>query len=167
VRTREASQGKNEFGVGCRDTQLQTDELLRACVDNLLSWDDESARSGTSLGWRVCRSVDWQHVHTAVHWRIDRTWAADARKTAEPAFMNVPIVRRVVMAALGRQPRRRAEQPARCIWTPCIARQAWLTGGAAVSAAGEGRAEGEHWSTFSCRSCHLSVVCHFKIDIDF
>jgi len=46
----EAFRGRNEFGMGGRDTQLTTDESLRACVDNLLSWDDESARSGTSLG---------------------------------------------------------------------------------------------------------------------
>jgi len=41
--------GRNEFKVGCRDTQLTTDELPRVCVDNLSSWDDKSALSGT--GW--------------------------------------------------------------------------------------------------------------------
>jgi len=35
--------------MGCRDTHLTTDESLRACVDNFLSSDDESAQSGTSL----------------------------------------------------------------------------------------------------------------------
>jgi len=35
-------------------------------VYNLLSSDDESARSDTSLGWLVCKNVDWQHVHVAV-----------------------------------------------------------------------------------------------------
>jgi len=84
--------------------------------------------------------------------------AADARGTAQPAFMNVPIGRRVVMAALGRQPQRRAEQPARCMWTPRIARQAWLAGGAAVGAVGQGRAEGEYSSTFSCHVACLDVL---------
>jgi len=67
MRTGEAFRGRNEFRMGCRDTQLTTDESLRACVDNLLSSDDESARSGTSLGWLVCRSVEWQHVHVGAH----------------------------------------------------------------------------------------------------
>ena len=67
--------------------------------------------------------------------------------------MNVPFGQGVVMAALGRQPRRRWSTG---IWTPCIARQAWLADAAAVRAAGEGRGEGEHSSTFLCRSC---VVC--------
>jgi len=61
------------------------------------------------------------------------------------------LPRRVVMAALGHPPLRRAEQPARCCWTPRIIRQAWLAGGEAFSAAGEGQAEGEHSSAFSCR----------------
>ena len=119
MRTGEAFRGRNEFWVGCRDTQLTTDESSRACVDNLLSWDDESARSGTSLGWRVCRSVDWQHVHID---ESTRAWAADARGSVDPALMNVPIGRKVV-AALGCQlgPRRQAEQVSRCIWTPRIA----------------------------------------------
>jgi len=48
--------------------------------------------------------------------------------------MNVPFGRRVVMAALGRQPRRRRK------WrlTPRIARLAWFADGAAVDAAEEG-----------------------------
>ena len=50
MRTSETFRGKKEFGMGCRDTQLITDELLRACVDILLSWDDELAQSCTSLG---------------------------------------------------------------------------------------------------------------------
>ena len=50
MRTSEDFWGRNEFGLECRDTQLTSDETLRACVDNLLCWDDESARSGTSLG---------------------------------------------------------------------------------------------------------------------
>ena len=62
MRTSEAFRGRKEFGMGSRDTQLTTDESLRACVDILLSWDDELEQSGTSLGWQVCRSVDWQHV---------------------------------------------------------------------------------------------------------
>jgi len=49
----------------------------------------------------------------------------------------------------------RAEQPVGCIWTSRIARQAWLAGGAAIGAAREGRAEGEHSSTFWCRSSHV------------
>jgi len=68
----------------------------------------------------------------------DRAWAADARGTAEPAFKNVPTGQRVVMVALGRQQRRRAEQPARCSWTPRISQKVWLAGVAAVGAAGEG-----------------------------
>jgi len=63
MRTSEAFRGRKEVGMGCRDTQLTNDESLRACVDILLSWDDELAQSGTSLGWQVCKSVDWQHVH--------------------------------------------------------------------------------------------------------
>jgi hypothetical protein len=59
--------------------------------------------------------------------------------------------RRVVMAALGRLSLRREEQPARCSWTLHIVRQAWLAGGEAFGAAGEGRAEGEHSSAFSSR----------------
>ena len=59
--------------------------------------------------------------------------------------------RTVVMEALGRLPLRRAEQPVRCSWTPHIIRQAWLAGGEAFGAAGEGRAEGEHSSAFSSR----------------
>jgi len=50
MRTSEAFWGRKEFGMGCRDIQLITDESLRACVDNLLSSDDESEQSGTSLG---------------------------------------------------------------------------------------------------------------------
>jgi len=57
--------------------------------------------------------------------------------------------RRVVMAALGRLPLRRAEQPAGCSWTPRIVRQEWLAGGEAFCAVGEGRAEIEHSSAFS------------------
>jgi len=34
VRIIEAFWGRNVFGVGCRDTQLTTDESLQACVDN-------------------------------------------------------------------------------------------------------------------------------------
>jgi len=49
---------------------------------------------------------------------------------------------------------RRAEQQARCSWTPRIVRQAWLAGGEAFGAAGEGRAEGRHSASFSCRFCH-------------
>ena len=50
MRTSEAFRGRKEFGMGSRDTQLTTDESLRACVDILLSWDDELEQSGTSLG---------------------------------------------------------------------------------------------------------------------
>jgi len=100
MRTSEAFLGRNEFGMGCRDTELTTDELLRACVDNLLS-----------LGWRV--STIWHELGmtglqkcslTACpysRWWIARAWAADARGTAAPAFMNVPFEPRVVMVALG------------------------------------------------------------------
>jgi len=66
--------------------------------------------------------------------------------------------RKVVTAALGRLPMRRAEQLARCSWTPRIGRQAWLAGGEAFGEAGEGRAEGEHSSAFSCRFCHGSSI---------
>jgi len=59
-----------------------------------------------------------------------------------------------------------------CSWTPTaalakhqhldsrITRQAWITNSAAISAAGEGRAEDEDSSTFLCRSCHLSFFHH-------
>jgi len=59
-----------------------------------------------------------------------------------------------VMAALGRQPRCLQSTG---IWTPRIAKQAWLADGA-VGAAWEGRAESEHSSTFSCCSCHVTSV---------
>jgi len=72
----------------------------------------------------------------------------------QSAYLLLCPPRRDVMAALGCQPLRRAEQPARCSWTPCIVRQVRLTGGEAVGGVGEGRAEGEHSSKFSCRFCH-------------
>jgi len=55
----------------------------------------------------------------------------------------------------------RAEQTARWTWTPRIARQAWLAGGEAVGAAGEGRAEGEHSSTFSSRAIATELKSFF------
>ena len=50
----------------------------------------------------------------------------------------------------------RVEQPAKCSWIARIVQQAWLARGGAFSVAGEGRAEGEHSSAFSCRYCHVS-----------
>jgi len=72
-----------------------------------------------------------------------RLWAR-----APVSTLVVPIGRRVVTAALGRQLRRRAKQQVRCSWTLRIAGQLWLAGGAAVGVAGEGQAEGQHSSTF-------------------
>jgi len=43
MHTSEAFRSRKEFGMGCRDTELTTDESLRACADILLSWDDEMA----------------------------------------------------------------------------------------------------------------------------
>ena len=54
LRTSEAFRGRNEFGFGCRDTQLTTDEgyelVLTACClrmttrhDLARAWDDRSA----------------------------------------------------------------------------------------------------------------------------
>jgi len=55
----------------------------------------------------------------------------------------------------------RVEQPAKCSWIARIVQQAWLEGGEAFSAAGEGRAEGEHSSAFLCRYCHVSAMPEF------
>ena len=46
-------QDKKEFGMGCRDTQLTTDESWRACVDILLSWDDELAQCAFTFTKKV------------------------------------------------------------------------------------------------------------------
>jgi hypothetical protein len=63
------------------------DESLRAWVDSLLSWHDASAQFGTSMGWRVCRNLEWQRVHCSIlgfHWRIGLILGWH-KKTVEPS----------------------------------------------------------------------------------
>ena len=55
----------------------------------------------------------------------------------------------------------RVEQPAKCSWIARIVRQAWFARGEVFSAAGKGRAEGEHSSAFSCCYCHRSTMPEF------
>jgi len=80
--------------------------------------------------------------------RRPRAWR---RAHAQSAHLLLCLPRRVVMAALGRQPRRRSEQPAKCSWTPHIVQQAWLAGGEAVGTAGRGKLRAS--SPQSC--CHV------------
>jgi len=89
------------WGAGTLKWQLNSDtqltNSLQACVDNLLSWDTIWHELGmTSLQKRRLTACPYSS------WWIARAWAADARGTAEPTFMNVPFRRRVVMVALGR-----------------------------------------------------------------
>ena len=90
---------------------------------------------------------------------------ADAGGTAEPAFMNVPIGRSLKSCDGGSWTSTAAPggTPARCIWTPRIARQALLAGGATIGAVGDGRAEGEHSPMLLCRTCH--VQCSGEVHV--